>query len=248
MKLKDKVAVITGAGSGIGRAIALLFANEGARVVIAEINGPSGEETARMIQDRGGESFALTVDVSSKDSVAGLFGAVDERGLPLDILVNSAGNSEGGLTPAHRMSDRQWDLIIAVHLSGTFYCCREAINRMLKRKQGVIINLASVAGLDGLPGAASYSAAKGGVIALTKGVSKEVAPSGIRVNCIAPGWIETPILDALPKDMRSKMASMTPLGRIGQPEEVAALALFLASDDSGFIIGQTVSPNGGMRT
>lgn len=146
------------------------------------------------------------------------------------------------------MTDRQWDVIIAVHLSGTFYCTREAIKRMKTRKQGAIINLGSAAGLGGLPGAASYTAAKGGVIALTKGVSKEVAPLGIRVNCIAPGWIETPILDSLPAAMRPAMPQMTPLGRIGQPEEIAAVALFLASDDSSFIVGQTISPNGGMYT
>ncbi|HEY7547775.1 MAG TPA: 3-oxoacyl-ACP reductase FabG [Blastocatellia bacterium] len=248
MKLKGKVAVITGAGSGIGRATARLFAREGARVVIAEINEASGAETARMIQAEGGEAFCVVTDVSSPASVAVLFQAIDDRGWPVDILVNNAGNTEGGLTPAVDMTDRQWDAIIAVHLSGTFYCMREAIKRMKDRKSGAIINLGSVAGLGGLPGAASYTAAKGGVIAMTKGVSKEVAPLGIRVNCIAPGWIETPILDSLPAEMRPAMPQMTPLGRIGQPEEIAAVALFLASPDSSFVVGQTISPNGGLYT
>jgi 3-oxoacyl-[acyl-carrier protein] reductase len=180
--------------------------------------------------------------------VAALFQAVDDRGWPVDVLVNNAGNSGDGLTPTHEMTDRQWDTIIAVHLSGTFYCMREALRRMLHRKSGAIINLGSVAGLIGLPGAASYTAAKGGIISLTKGVAKEVAPYGIRVNCIAPGWIETPILDSLPQEMRPMMTQMTPLGRIGQPQEIAAAALFLASDDASFVIGQALSPNGGMHT
>jgi len=246
MKLKDQIAVVTGAGSGIGRAIALRFAAEGARVAIAELDEAAGSETAQLIDDRGGEALAVVTDVSKPPSVKALFKALDERDWPLDILVNNAGNAEGGLRPAHEMSDEQWDAIIRVHLNGTFYCAREALARMLPRRRGVVINLGSVAGLDGMAGAAAYTAAKGGVIALTKGLSQEVAPAGIRVNCIAPGFVNTPILDNLPAKLREGMVGLIPLGRIGEPEEIAATALFLACDDSAFITGQVISPNGGM--
>ncbi|HEY7913486.1 MAG TPA: SDR family NAD(P)-dependent oxidoreductase [Blastocatellia bacterium] len=247
MKLKDKTAVITGAGSGIGRAIALGFAAEGARVVIGELDEASGSETARMASSRGAESFAAVTDVSSPESVAALFKAIDDRGWGVDILVNNAG-SGGELTPVHLMTDEVWQTMLDVHLNGTFYCTREALNRMIQRGTGVIISIGSVAGLRGFPGAANYTAAKAAIIAFTKAVAQEVAPAGIRVNCIAPGWIDTPILNNLPEEMRSQMTQMTPLGRIGSPDEVASVALFLASDDSSYVTGQTISPNGGLQT
>lgn len=247
MKLKDKVAIITGAGSGIGRAIAVRFAGEGARVVIAELDESGGSETASLIRSGGGEAVFIKTDVGRADSVAELFGFVDERGWPVDVLVNNAGNA-GQLAPIQDHADELWHSILNVHLNGTFYCTREAVRRMLPRRAGSIINLGSVAGLRGFPGAASYTAAKGAIMAFTKGIALEVAPYGIRVNCIAPGWIETPILGNLPREMREGMVQMVPLGRIGKPEEVAALALFLASDESSFITGQIISPNGGMYT
>ncbi len=247
MKLKDKVAVITGGGSGLGRAIALRFAEEGARIVIAELNEVNGEETVRLVQAKGVEAFDVPTDVSKSVEVASLFKALDDRGWPVDILVNNAGNA-GELAPIHETSDENWDSIIQVHLNGTFYCTREAIGRMLPRGAGVVINMGSVAGLRGLPGAASYTAAKGAIISLTKGVAQEYAAHGIRVNCIAPGWVETPILEHLPDSMRPMMVGMTPLGRIGRPDEIAGVALFLACDDSSFMIGQTLSPNGGLHT
>ena len=246
MRLKNRVAVITGAGSGIGRAIALRFAAEGGRIVIAELDEASGNETAELVRSQGAEALAVTTDVGQSASVVGLFRSLDDQGWSADILVNNAGNAGQELTPVHDVTDEMWDSIIDVHLNGTFYCTREALKRMLPRGRGAIINLGSVAGLGGLPGAASYTAAKGAIIAFTKGVAQEVAPYGIRVNCIAPGWIETPILNSLPEDMRPMMVQMTPLGRIGTPDEVAAVALFLAGDDSSFVLGQTISPNGGM--
>lgn len=247
MKLKDKVAVITGGGSGLGRAIALRFAEEGARVVIAELNEANGEQTIRMVQAKGVEAFDVPTDVSKSEEVASLFKALDNRGWPVDILVNNAGNA-GQLMPVHEMTDEQWNSVVDVHLSGTFYCTREAIKRMLPRGSGIVINMGSVAGLRGLPGGSSYTAAKGAIIAFTKGVALEYAPHGIRVNCIAPGWVETPILDNLPEAMRPAITQMTPLGRIGRPEEIAGVALFLASEDSSFVIGQTISPNGALYT
>ncbi|MFN7999920.1 MAG: SDR family NAD(P)-dependent oxidoreductase [Acidobacteriota bacterium] len=248
MKLKDKVAVITGAGSGLGRAIALRFAAEGARIVIAELNEAKGEEVLREVQATGVEAFAVPTDVSNSAAVTSLFQALDDRGWPVDILVNNAGNA-GQLTPVHQMTDEQWHGVVHVHLSGTFYCTREAIKRMLAQgRGGAVINLGSVAGLRGLPGGSSYTAAKGGIISFTKGVAQEYAAQGIRVNCIAPGWVETPILENLPDQIRPLMVANTPLGRIGTPEEIAAVALFLASDESSYVIGQTISPNGGLHT
>lgn len=248
MKLKDKVAVITGAGSGLGRAMALRFAAEGARIVIAELNEATAEQTLREVQAAGAESFAVTTDVSNSKSVAELFKAIDDRGWPVDVMVNNAGNA-GQLTPVHEMTDEQWHGVVHVHLSGTFYCTREAIRRMLAQgRGGAVINISSVAALRGLPGGASYTAAKGAILAFTKGVAQEYAVQGIRVNGIAPGWVETPILENLPDAIRPLMTANTPLGRIGQPEEIAAVALFLASDESSFVIGQTISPNGGLYT
>jgi NAD(P)-dependent dehydrogenase (short-subunit alcohol dehydrogenase family) len=248
VKLKDKVAVVTGGGSGLGRAISLRFADEGARIVIAELNEAKGEETLRAIQAKGVEAFAVPTDVSSSESVANLFKALDDRGWPVDVMVNNAGNA-GQLTPVHLMTDEQWHGVVHVHLSGTFYGTREAVKRMLAQGHGgAVINMSSVAALRGLPGGSSYTAAKGGILAFTKGVAQEYAQYGIRVNCIAPGWVETPILENLPDEIRPMMVANTPLGRIGQPEEIAAVALFLASDESSYVIGQTISPNGGLHT
>ena len=248
MKLSDKVAVITGAGSGIGRAIAFRFAAEGARIVVAEINKQSGEETARILEDSGSQAFAVATNVAKSSEVVQLFAEIDSRGWTVDVLVNNAGNANNGFKAVHEVSDEGWDSLIDVHLNGTFYCTREAVKRMLPRKSGAIINIGSVAGLRGLPGACAYTAAKGGIIALTKGVAQEVAAQGIRVNCIAPGWTDTPILNNVPPTIQKMMTAMTPLGRIGLPEEIAATALFLASEESNFIIGQTISPNGGLYT
>lgn len=248
MKLKDKVAVITGAGSGLGKATAIRFAEEGARIVIAELNEAKGEETLREVQSRGVEAFAVPTDVSNSEAVTNLFKAIDDRGWPVDVMINNAGNA-GQLTPLHLMTDEQWHGVVHVHLSGTFYCTREAVKRMLAQgKGGAIINISSVAALRGLPGGASYTAAKGGILSFTKGVAQEYAAQGIRVNCIAPGWVETPILENLPDEIRPLMTANTPLGRIGRPEEIASVALFLATDESSYVVGQTISPNGGLHT
>ncbi len=244
MKLANKTAVITGAGSGIGRAIALRFATEGARIVVADYNEANGTETARLIQSQGGEALAVATDVSDVTAVTQLFQTIDANGWSVDILVNNAGQG-GTLTPLHQLTDEAWHAMLATHLHGTFYCSRAALNRMILNKTGAIINLASVAGLAGMPMGVSYSAAKAGIIGFTKAAGKEVARFGIRINAIAPGWVETPILDPLPDKLRDGMTAMVPLGRIGQPAEIAALALFLASEESSYVIGQVISPNGG---
>lgn len=245
-RLEGKTAVITGAGSGIGRAAALRFAREGARIVLAELHASAAEQTAQLLAAQEAACLNVPTDVTDAASVGRLFTSVDGAGWEIDILMNNAGTAEPTLLSTAEVADERWMSQVAVHLNGTFYCVREALRRMLPRKQGNIINLGSVAGLNGLPGAAAYSAAKGGVIAMTKALSQEVAPQGIRVNCIAPGWINTPMLNTLPEKWRPGMISHTPLGRLGEPEEVAGIALFLASDDASFITGQIISPNGGM--
>ncbi|MFN0120540.1 MAG: SDR family NAD(P)-dependent oxidoreductase [Blastocatellia bacterium] len=248
MKLSDKVAVITGAASGIGRAMALRFAAEGARIAAADINEAGNAETVRLVIAAGGEAMAINADIGRSDSVQSLFSGLDAAGWSVDILVNNAGQG-GTLTPIHELADEAWDAMMATHLNGTFYCTRAAIRRMLDQGHGgAIINVGSVAALCGLPLGASYSAAKGGIISFTKAVAQEVARHHIRVNCIAPGWVETPILDHLPDKLRTMMVPGTPLGRIGQPEEIAAVALFLASNESSYVIGQVISPNGGLHT
>jgi 3-oxoacyl-[acyl-carrier protein] reductase len=244
MKLTNRTALITGAGSGIGRAIALRFAHEGARIVVADFNEASGLETVSRLQAQGSEARAVTTDVSNATAVTQLFETLDSQGWGVDILVNNAGQG-GTLTPIHQQTDDDWQAMLGTHLNGTFYCSREAIKRMIPNQSGVIINMASVAGLAGMPMGVSYSTAKAAIIGFTKAAGKEVARFGIRVNAIAPGWVETPILDHLPDKLRNAMSDMVPLGRIGQPEEIAALALFLASDESSYVIGQVISPNGG---
>jgi 3-oxoacyl-[acyl-carrier protein] reductase len=242
--LEGKGAIVTGAGSGIGRAIALRFATEGARVVVAELNEARGAETADLIRRGGGEVLAIPTDVSRSDSVAALFARLDALGWPPDILVNNAGNAIPS-TPTHEMSDEAWDTIVKVHLNGTFYGTREALKRMLPRNSGSIINIGSVVGLRGLSNAAGYTASKGAITALTKGVAREVAKAGIRVNCIAPGWIETPILANVADEARDRLTQSIAMGRLGTPAEVAAVAVFLAGDESSYLTGQVISPNGG---
>jgi NAD(P)-dependent dehydrogenase (short-subunit alcohol dehydrogenase family) len=247
VKLGGKVAVVTGGGSGIGRAIAVRFAAEGARVVIAEISAAAGEETAGLIQTNGTTAVSIPTDVSRSDSVAALFARLDALEWAPEILVNNAGNAVPS-TPVHEVSDEAWDAIVHVHLNGTFYGTREALKRMLPRGRGSIINFGSVVGLRGLPGGAAYTAGKGAIAAMTKGVAREVAKAGIRVNCIAPGWIETPILTNLDQDSRDRLLQSIPMGRLGTPEEIAAVAVFLASDEASYMTGQIISPNGGWYT
>lgn len=247
MKLQGRVAVVTGAGSGIGRAIAVRLAAEGARVVVAEIDEAMGEETARAIREAGGDASAIATDVSQSESVAALYAKLDELGMPPEVLVNNAGNASPP-TPVHETTDAAWGSKLRVHLDGTFYNTREALRRMYPRGRGVVINIASVAGLRGLPGGSAYSAAKGGIISFTKSVAHEAAAAGVRIVAVAPGWIDTPILNNLPDDMKAEIVSRIPQGRLGSTEEIAAVVAFLASDDASYITGQVISPNGGLYT
>jgi len=268
MKLLGRKALVTGAASGLGREIALTFAREGADVAINDIRREAAEAAAREIEGLGRQSLALVADVSDSVDVRAIFEELLDRWGTLDILVNNAGivaisehvkenfariTAEmlaGGpltssLSATSGMSDSQWRRTLSVHLDGTFYGTREALRIMEPRGSGKIINIASVAGLVGLPGAPVYSAAKAGIIGLTKAVARDAIARGIHVNAIAPGFIDTPLLDALSEGMRRLVLMQTPIGRLGTPQEVAAVALYLASDDSSFTVGQVISPNGG---
>ncbi|MCK6555129.1 SDR family oxidoreductase [Candidatus Binatia bacterium] len=268
MKLAGRTALITGAGSGLGRAIALAFAREGARVAINDVSRAAAERVAAELAVAGTTSMALVADVSDSVEVRAMFEELVERWGALDILVNNAGiatitdevkanmvtramelastgTSTTAIAATRTMSDSQWRRTVSIHLDGTFYCTREALAIMEPRGAGKIVNMASVAGTSGLAGSPDYSAAKAGIVGLTKAVAREVVGSGIYVNAIAPGFIDTPLLDMLDDPMKAALALQIPIGRLGTPDEVAAVALFLASDESSYLVGQVISPNGG---
>ena len=270
MKLQDKVALVTGAGSGIGRAIALRFAEEGAHVVVNDLTLAAAEETVAALGKGRGQ--AIAADVADSAQVRAMFARVERDLGRLDVLVNIAGigqtsREEGdrlarvaearvgeamaGHVETHwdvtvNMSDETWRRMLAVHLDGTFFCTRAALRLMSRVNRGAIVNLSSVAALAGLDTVPHYSAAKGGILSFTRAVAREVGSRGIRVNAICPGYIATPMTAGVTPIMQKVILSRTPLGRWGEPEEVAATALFLASDDSSFYTGQWLSPNGGL--
>lgn len=250
MKLKDKVALVTGAGSGLGQAIALAFAREGAKLVVNDVVEERAAKTVADIQALGGRAMAIAADVSDSQQVKQMFAQAVEKYSTIDILVNNAGLLQAGEITT--LEDEQWKRMLAVHLDGTFYCTREAVPIMEAKGSGKIINMASIAATTGLGGASHYSAAKGGIMAFTKAAAKELIGKGIYVNAIAPGFIETPGLKE-PVGMEGKaLAELIQaafgkilLDRLGTPEEVAPVAVFLASDESSFMVGQVISPNGG---
>ena len=273
MRLEGKVALITGAGSGLGRAIAVLFAQEGARVIVNDVNFDSANKTIQEIGTAGERGHAIRADVSDSAQVKAMFAEVAQRYETLDILVNNAGIAEtegtnrdevnrkgeaqvremmlGGKIQSHwdvtqELSDEAWHRMIGVHLNGTFFCTREALKIMSRKNRGAIINMSSVAGLHGIPMAPHYGAAKGGILGFTRSVAHEMASRNIRVNAICPGWIETPMTESFSPMLKTFLTARIPLTRWGKPEEVATTALFLASDDSSYFTGQWLSPNGGM--
>jgi len=247
-KLDEKVAIITGASQGIGRASALLFAKEGAKVVVADITVSGGEETVSMIKETGGEACFIKTDVSIEDDVKKMIKAAMDNYGKLDILFNNAGIVEK-IVPTHETQVSEWDRTINVNLRGVFLGMRFAIPEMLKIGGGAIINTASGAGLVGLAGSASYCASKGGVVQLTKAAALDYATQNIRVNCICPGTIWTPIIERFTggseEALQQNVKYFSPMDRFGKPEEIAQAALFLACDDSSYITGIPMPVDGG---
>jgi len=250
MKLQDKVGVITGGGSGIGREIALKFAQCGGKAVVADRKAEAAEGTIDLIQKEGNFGVSVVSDVTDYVGVREMVKGVLDRFGRIDVLINNAGWDKLG--PFMETKPEFWEAVVKLNLMGQVFCSRAVLEHMVERKAGAIVNMASDAGKVGFSGEVIYSAAKGGVIAFTKALAKEMGPFGIRVNGVAPGPIETPMLkiglekNAYVADEMMKLKRRTPLGRFGKPEEVADLVLFLASDDARFITGQVVSINGGL--
>lgn len=242
MSQEGKVAVITGAARGIGRAIAEALAAAGCKVVISDIQG--AEEAAQEIQARGAETLGLSVDVTQAESVEQMLKSTLEHFGRLDILVNNAGITRDGLLM--RMKEADWDLVLSVNLKGAFLCCKAACRALMKSPSGRIINIASIVGQIGNAGQANYSASKAGLIGLTKTLAKEFASRNVTVNAIAPGFIQTAMTDQMPEKAREQLLSSIPLGRMGQPDDVAAAVAFLASEEAAYITGHVLNVDGGL--
>ncbi len=256
MRFHGKVAIVTGAASGIGRATALAFAREGARVACADINAEGAEDTARAIGAEGGQAIAIRADVASEADVRAMVSETVRRWDALDILFNNAGVGLGA--PVTSMTLAQWQRVLDVNLTGVFLGCKYAIPEMLRRGGGVIVNTASDAGLRGSPYLSAYCASKAGVVLLTKSLAVEWAAQGIRINCVCPGLVRTPIVEpylrqmqeltgAAPSETWERLARSHPIGRVGEPEDIARAVLFLASEEAAFITGVALPVDGGME-
>jgi NAD(P)-dependent dehydrogenase (short-subunit alcohol dehydrogenase family) len=242
-----RVAIVTGAGSGIGAAVALRLATDGFHVAVADLRPDAAEATVATISSAGGHGHAVEVDVSSEPSVRQMVSAVLAQTGRIDALVNNAGIA-GRSAPSWELPDGEWEKVLGIDLSGVYYGCRAVLPHMLERGSGRIVNVASIAGKEGNPNAVPYSAAKAGVIGLTKAIAKEVATRGVLVNCVTPAVIETPILSQVSEQHIQYMVSRIPMGRTGKPEEVAALISWLCSDECTFSTGATFDISGGRAT
>jgi len=244
MRLKDKNSFITGAAQGIGRSIAYAMAKEGANIAVADTNIDKAVSTAQEIKASGVKSLAIKLDVSRQDEVENAFKTFIEEFGSLDFLVNNAGVTRDALVL--RMKGEDWDTVLDINLKGTFLCSKEAIRLMAKQRSGKIINISSVVAFIGNPGQMNYSASKAGVVGLTKTIAKEYASRGVRVNAVAPGFIQTAMTEAIPEKIREEMKASIPLGHFGTPEDVAGAVIFLASKEADYITGQVFHVNGGM--
>jgi len=244
MRLKGKVALVTGGAQGIGRDIALAFAREGAEVVIGDINLEKAEATRKEIEALGVKSLAIELNVTDYALVEEAINKTLDKFTKIDILVNNAGITRDNLLL--RMSEADWDAVIQVNLKGTFNCTKAVSRPMIKQRSGRIVNIASIIGIIGNPGQANYSASKAGIIALTKTAAKELASRNITVNAVAPGFIQTDMTAKLPEELKEKMLAAIPLARFGTPADVAGVCVFLVSDEAAYVTGQTVVVDGGM--
>jgi 3-oxoacyl-[acyl-carrier protein] reductase len=271
MRLKNKVALVTGAGSGIGRSIALRFAAEGAHVVVNDLAVKTAEQTTKKL--KGVKSLAIAADVTDSAAVKKMFAEVKKAFGKLDILVNNAGIANAGAGEIEKMNtdsekrieelmsgkgirthwtvtrdlpDEAWRKMLDTHVTGSFFCAREAIRLMEGRKGCSIINMSSIAGLAGLEAVPHYCTAKAALLGFTRSLALELGSLGIRVNAICPGFIDTPMTSPISPILKMQLVARTPLGRWGKPEEIADAAVFLASEESSFVTGQWMSPNGGL--
>jgi 3-oxoacyl-[acyl-carrier protein] reductase len=247
MRLEGKSAVVTGAAQGIGRAVVQAFANEGARVVVVDLNEAGGEETAKLVRDAGGEAVFHSADVSKVPEVEGMMNCCEAHFSPVDIMVNNAGIVRAAML--HKMTEEQFDQVIAVHLRGTWAGTQAAAKRMIPRKSGRIINVTSGAGLRGTIGQINYSSAKMGIVGITKSASKELGRHGITVNCISPAAI-TPMTETIRTDERftEKYLERISLARWGTAEEMAGGFVYLASGEASYVTGIVLRIDGGMST
>jgi 3-oxoacyl-[acyl-carrier protein] reductase len=244
MRLQDKVSIITGAGQGIGRATAVRFAHDGARVAVCDINQAAVDETVAEIRAAGGEALGFRVDVTDNTSITAMVAAVMAAWGRIDTLVNNAGIVQDARM--QKMTEEQFDRVIDVNLKGVFNCTKAVVDIMVAQNSGCILNASSIVGLSGNFGQTNYAATKAAVIAMVKTWSRELGRKGIRANAVCPGFIQTPILQSMPEKVIRMMEDKVPLGRLGRPEEIAATYAWLASDDASYINGAVIEVTGGV--